>query len=239
MKISKNVKNLVIIYANLAAILVTVGAFTYTTMAWFVTERAKSVHMASVEVEAPGFTVQNFECYGVTALTKGSTSTSLTFVNEQIFVLPSYDSRDISYSYYLKAIVVHVSFTYSEAAAVTFSAKTSNDLFSTGTTGSGLEDDNFTSNVFQITMSSGTTLTSGWSSASLSYTNADTKSFVTVGTPPSKTMSVVVGGISPGAGSFWFVIEYNLAVMQYIENARLSNGRPVVYHDDITYQVAA
>jgi len=208
-------------------------------MAWFITNRAQSIHASSVEVDAPGFTVNNFECYGVTAINSDSSTTSFTFANEELFVMPTYDPQGIDYSRFLKAIVVHVSFTYTEIAPLTFYAKTLNDTFTTGLSAVGIYDENFTSNCFQFTISPGTTLTSGWETATVAYTNTETKSFVTIASTPSKTVSLTLGTIAAGANDFWFVIEYNELAMDYIYNDRLTNNKPVLYLDDISYRVAA
>ncbi len=238
MKITKRTKTLILLYLNIVATLVVAASFTYTTMAWFITNRAQSIHASSVEVDAPGFTVNNFECYGVTAINSDSSTTSFTFANEELFVMPTYDPQGIDYSRFLKAIVVHVSFTYTEVAPVTFYAKTLTNTFTTGNSAVGIYDENYTSNSFQFTISPGTTLTSGWETASVTYTNANTKSFVTIASTPSKTTSLTLGSIAAGASDFWFVIEYNEAVMDYIYNDRLTNNKPVLYLDDINYQVS-
>ena len=229
---------LTLLYMNLALTLVTIGSFTYTTFSWFITNRKATVLVNSIQVDIPGFSVEYIDTYAVDILTKGETSTSVTFLNQEITTIPRYDPEGISFSPYQKAIVVHVTFTYLESEAVNFYASTDNLTFSTGTLGSGDTDDNFTSNAFQVTPSQGTTLTSGWTSATLSYLNSDSKAFVSFDPTPSKIGEVSIKTINPGDSELFFVIEYYQPALSYIESARFNNYREVIYHDDILYQVA-
>lgn len=240
MKITKRLKTLILVYANLATTMVGIGAFTYTTLAWFAKNNARQVQMDSVRVTIPGFAVTGFDCYEVTTLTKGETTTSINFANELATSLETYDPQWQEYSTFLPAIVVHVQFSYEAEESVTFSATTENTSFSTGTTGSGDTDDNFTSNAFQITLSSGPSspLGESWTSSSLSYANNDSNSFVTISQTPSKEASIAIDTIYPGDSEIWFVLEYDQTIMEYLSNARIGNDRDVVFSDDITYLVS-
>ena len=226
------------VYVNLLVLILSLGAFTYTTAAWFVANRQQSVSLQSVQVTAPGFTITGFSCFGVTDLNKGPTSTSVTFVNQQLFDMPRYDPEGISFSIYRRAIVVHLTYEYDESTSATLSATTIHDIFSTGFIGEGTFDDNFTSNVFQISPSLGTTLAPSWTQASISYTNSMTQSFVTINPTPTKTTSLTIKTINPGDNEAWFVLEYSESVMMYIQNARMATDRIVLYEDDITYLIS-
>lgn len=175
----------------------------------------------------------------MTSETIGSTTSSFTFVNELVTNIPRYDPYDIVYNRFRKSVVVYVRYTNNNTNNLTFIANTVNSTFSTGTTGSRSTDDNFTSNVLQITPSSGTTLPTIWTQATISYTNANRKSFVSFSPSPVKASHLTLQTISPGTTEFWFVLEYNTAAMNYIESARLYNDRGVIYYDDITYSVEA
>lgn len=238
MKFTKKTRKLTLLYLNLVLTIATLVSFTYSTFAWFTTNRKVSVVLQSVQVAIPGFIVNNYTIYGVTVMTKDATNTYLTFTNEQVSSIPRYDPQNIDYSRFQKAAVVRVEFTNNTDQPVGFYAQTLNAAFSTGTTGVNPYDDSFTSNCMQLTPSAGTTLTSGWTSASLSYVNANSKSFVTIGTPPTKTTSLLVTTINPGATELWFVFEYNPTIMSYIENARMTTTREVRYEDDIIFEIA-
>ena len=49
--------------------------------------------------------------------------------------------------------------------------------------------------------------------------------------------SLAISTINPGATECWFVLEYDEAIMNYIESARMMNEKPVIYQDDIVYKV--
>lgn len=240
MKLTKRIKTTILVYANLAAAMVGIGAFTYTTLAWFAQNLTRQVHMESVRVTIPGFAVTGFDCYEVTNLVKGETNTAITFSSQTVTSLATYDPQWKMNAAFSPAIVVHVQFTYDAAEIVTFSATTDHTTFSSGTTGSGETDDNYASNAFQITPTGGpySGLGESWTSAILNYTNADSDSFVTIGATPSKVTSLDLAAINPGDTETWFVLEYSQAVMDYIDNARIGNDRDVIYHDDIVYLVA-
>lgn len=237
MRFTRRKKTLILLYLNLVLTITALGSFTYTTMAWFMSERTRQIHVSSVQVAAPGFTVDNFTCYGVDVIQKETSTTNITFVNEEVNILPRYDSQGIVYSRFLWAIVVHVEFTYIESVPIVFSAITNQEIFSTGTASENTYDDNFMSNCIQITPSLGTTLSGLWESATISYTNTDTKSFVSVSSTPTKVTSLAISTINPGATECWFVLEYDEAIMNYIESARMMNEKPVIYQDDIVYKV--
>lgn len=238
MKFTKKTRKLTLLYLNLVITIATLVSFTYSTFAWFSTNRKVSIVMQSVQVAIPGFIVNNYTIYGVTAITKDATNTLITFTNEQVTSIPRYDPQNIDYSRLQKVAVVRVQFTNTSATPVGFYAKTTNATFTTGTTGINPYDDSFTSNCFQITKSPGTTLTTGWTTASLSYVNANSQTFVTIATPPTKTTSLLVTTINPGSSELWFVLEYSPTIMNYIENARMTTSREVRYQDDIAYEVA-
>lgn len=221
-----------------ASLIASTTALMGFSFAWFMSNRQRTVNLQAVQVEAPGFGITDYKVYGVTALTKGPTTTSITFVNEERLEMPRYDPQSIDFSIYKRAIVVHISFEYIGTLPITLEALTSNNTFTTGTLGTGLFDDNFTSNAFQITLSPGTTLSPSWTQASLSYTNADTKSFVTFTPAPNKTTALNLDTINPGDFETWLVLEYNEAAMMYINDDRSSNERVVIYHDDIVYRVS-
>jgi len=228
-------KLIVLAAISLVASTTALGGFS---VAWFSATRRHTVNFQAVQVATPGINVTEFKCYGVSQLTKGPTTTSFTFVNQEVVEMPRYDPSNITYSLYLRAIVVHIIFDNTATSSATLSTITLNDTFSTGTLGTGDYDDNFTSNAFQITLSPGTTLTSGWTQASLSYTNADTKSFVTFNPNPTKSTSLTMKTITPGESEAWFVLEYSANAMLYIENDRYNNERVVIYHDDIIYRIS-
>lgn len=206
-------------------------------MAWFSSNRKASIIANSVQVSIPNFVVEGYQTFGVTAITTGPSTTSITFVNENVNTLPVYDPVQIVFSRLLKAIVVRVTFAYQGTIPITFAATTLNANFSTGTTGTNPYDDNFTSNCIQATRSTGTTLTSGWTSANLTYTNSNSVTFVTIGTPITKVTSVPILTINPGDTQCWFVLEYRQPVMDYIVSSRTLMPRDVVYQDDITYRI--
>lgn len=54
---------------------------------------------------------------------------------------------------------------------------------------------------------------------------------------PIKGSQIAIETISPGTSELWFVLEYSIPAMTYIENARIYNSRGVTYYDDITYSV--
>ena len=209
-------------------------SFSY---AWFSTQRQQMVRMQAIQVQAPNFTFTSYECFAVSSLTKGPTTTSVTFVSTQIFDMPRYDPRYIDYSIYKKAIVVRITYEYTGTETIYMSAITETTTFTTGELGSGDTDNNFTSNAFQLTPNPGTTLTTGWTQASLTYTNADTRSFVTFSPSPVKTTSLTMDTIVPGDFVSWIVLEYYEPAMLYIGDVRGNNERVVIYADDINYRV--
>lgn len=237
MHFTKRHSRLFVLYLNFALLLSVLGSFTYSTIAWFNTNRKVSVTMQSIKVAVPDFIVEEYKIYGVTTITKTSTNTTLTFVNEEISSLPIYDPQSIEPTRFQKAAVVYVRFSNAQEHPITFVGTTINALFSTGTLGVGTYDENYTSNVFQIIASTGAILTNGWTSATLTFANAEAKSFVTVASPPIKTTTIDIKTIHPGDHELWFVIEYNEAILNYIGDARMANPRPVHYIDDIVYEV--
>lgn len=86
MRFTRRKKTLILLYLNLVLTITALGSFTYTTMAWFMSERIRQIHASSVQVAAPGFTVDNFTCYGVDVIQKEtSTSTSHLLTKKLIF----------------------------------------------------------------------------------------------------------------------------------------------------------
>lgn len=98
-------------------------------------------------------------------------------------------------------------------------------------------DDNFTSNIYQFTPSPGVTLADSWTSATISTTNADVESLVTLNPTPVKATNTMITTIYAGSTTLWFVIEYNESVMNYINNVRAAEIREVVYVDDVIYYI--
>ncbi len=219
---------------SLVASSTALGGFSF---AYFTVQRQQQIKLQTIQVVTPGINITEFKSYSVTQYTAGPTTTSVTFINHETTEMPRYDPQGINYSVYLRAIVVHIVFDYTGTSSTILSAVTNNTAFTAGTLGAGEYDHNFTSNAFQISISSGTTLTSGWTQASLSYTNANSKSFVTFNPTPVKATSFTVKNINPGDTEAWFVIEYHEATMLYISDARSNTDRIVMYEDDIIYRI--
>lgn len=232
-------KRLFLLLSTLVMTLMSLASFTFTTFAWFVQNRQALIIYNEVTVKAPEFSIQEYKVYGVTSETIGSTTSSFTFVNELVTSIPRYDPYDIVFNRFRKSVVVYVRYTNNNSNNLTFIANTVNTTFSTGTTGSGSTDDNFTSNVLQMTPSPGTTLPTIWTEATISYTNVNRKSFVSFSPSPVKASHLTLQTINPGTTELWFVLEYNTTAMSYIENARIYNNRGITYYDDITYSVEA
>lgn len=228
-------RKILIIVLNIFIVIGLMSSFTFTTFAWFMTNQRGQVSFASVEVSAPGFEIIDYQVYPVTAISEGSTTNTYTFENTPAVRMPRFDPQNIEYSRYRRALVVHLTFSYTETSNVSFSAKTENATFHTGTSTSDTYDANVTSNVLQITYSSGTTLTSGWTSASLSYFKSDTKSFVNTNPSPQKVSNLPIKTLTNSDSELWFVVEYNSATMDYINSERENEEKEVWYSDDITY----
>ncbi len=212
-------------------------SFTSFTVAWFSNIRNAQVHLSHVEVTAPDFFITEYNVYPVTSMTKGTTTSSFTFVNTTATEMPKYDPNDIAYSQYQRVLVVQITYEYGGSASTVFGAKTTTTTFTTGTTGTNPYDDNFTSNIYQFTPSPGVTLADSWTSATISTTNADVESLVTLNPTPVKATNTMITTIYAGSTTLWFVIEYNESVMNYINNVRAAEIREVVYVDDVIYYI--
>lgn len=85
MKFTKKTRKLTLLYLNLVLTIATLVSFTYSTFAWFTTNRKVSVVLQSVQVAIPGFIVNNYTIYGVTAMTKDATNTKCrNYINEWV-----------------------------------------------------------------------------------------------------------------------------------------------------------
>ncbi|OQC11495.1 MAG: hypothetical protein BWX74_00071 [Tenericutes bacterium ADurb.Bin087] len=230
-------KTLILITMNLLILLGILVSFTGFTVAWFANVRNAQVHLTTIEVTAPDFYITEYNVYPVTSMTKGPTTSSFTFANTPALEMPKYDPNDIAYSQYQRALVVHATYEYGATSNTVFGAKTTVATFTTGTTGSNPYDDNYTSNIYQFTPSPGITLADSWSSATISTTNADAECLVTLSPTPVKATSTTIATLYAGSSTLWFVIEYNEAIMNYINTARASEIREVVYADDIIYYI--
>lgn len=228
-------RKILIIVLNIFIIIGLMSSFTFTTFAWFMTKQRGQVSFASIEVSAPGFEIHDYHVYPVTAISEGATTNTYTFENTPAVRMPRFDPQNIEYARYRRALVVHITFSYTETSSVSFFAKTENASFHTGISTSDTYDENVTSNVFQITYSEGTTLSSDWTSASVSYLKNDTKSFVTTNPTPQKASELPIKTLTNNDSKLWFVIEYNEQTMDYINSARENEEKEVWYSDDITY----
>lgn len=228
-----------LIILNFVILIGLMSSFTIATFAWFTNNRRAQIIARQIEIGAPGFQIHSYKVYPVMVVNEGSTTNSYTFENSPAVRMPRFDPQDIEYTQYRRALVVHITFTYTEMNNVYLYAKTNTGAFYTGLSGSGEYDENVTSNVFQLTHASNVTLPNGWSTATLSYNKANTTSFVTLNPNLVKQTQIPLTTLSNGDSELWFVIEYNVPVMNYINDIRADAIKEVMYHDDITYYVGA
>jgi len=226
-----------LIILNFVILIGLISSFTITTFAWFTNNNRAQIIARQIEIAAPGFQIHSYNVYPVTVVNEGSTTNSYTFENSPAVRMPRFDPQDIEYTQYRRALVVHITFTYTETSTVYLYAKTNAGAFHTGHSGAGEYDENVTSNVFQLTSANPVSLPNGWSTATLTYNKANTTSFVSLNPNPVKQTRIPLTTLSNSDNELWFVIEYNVPVMNYINDIRADSIKEVMYADHITYYV--
>lgn len=239
MQNKKRVKTLILLTTNLLVLLGVMVSFTVSTMAYFTANREAEVRFNEIEVDTPGFMIDEYNIYPVTVMSKGASTSSFTFENTAALEMPRFDPQNIEYSKYMRALVVQVKYTFSMTVAVPFRATTPHPTFTLPTTGGTTNDSGYTSNIFMFTNAPNPTLTEPWITSTISYTNSNNQSFATVTPSISKVATLTLATITPGSIELWFVIEYNTSTLTYINNQRATTLIPVIYEDDIKFVVGA
>lgn len=231
----KNIKaKLGVAFAALALLLsLTAFAMLDRSFAWFVAHKevtgqgiTVTVHNSKIDATMVSLGVLSIE----DGLYTYENQTDANGVQKQRFELPEDDPNGISYSEYSRALVLQFDFDLEEAADVTVTVQAKNGEVS-------VAKQNFFSNCVIFTDA---THDAG---GNVVEKGSSTKAFVTVSNgvaTKQSTLTLFEGHLAEGVTSLYFIMEYNDAFIDYI-NDYIANNSPgyseVFYNNDILITV--
>lgn len=234
MNCKKNIKNYRNkLFLSALALIISLIVSISSVFAWFNMNTNTKLYGFNLNIQSNSVINATINTYAISEINEvESQKTYILALNQSnlipLFFIPSFDFKNISYSLYKPAIAININFTLTIEAEFEVIAKAQSELITIG-------ENNFLSNCAQFI-----TVNYNYNEKSLTSYNSPV-SFVSLQqTELSKvnTIQLLQNTITDGSISLWFVLEYNIDVLQEIHNKNFSlNKEFIIFSNDISLEI--